>query len=226
MEKAGADEILVKFVSAVLNSVLLLIVVIASLNQLGVNTTSLIAVLGAAGLAVGLALKDSLQNFAAGVMIIIFRPFKIGDFVETAGVDGFVDKISIFSTTLKTMDNREVIIPNGLIYSSAITNFTSQAVRRVDMVFGIAYDDDIRKARAIMAGVIASDDRVVEEPKTVIAVGELADSSVNFFVRPWVKTEDYWDALFDLTEEIKLALDENGITIPFPQMDLHVDNSS
>jgi len=223
LSKAKMDLILINFVSSIVNTVLLLFIVVAALDQLGVDTTSLIALVGAAGLAIGLALQGSLQNFAAGVMLIIFRPFKSGDFIEAGGVTGVVEMINIFSTTLRTGDNREIIIPNGSIYSSAITNYSARETRRIDMVFGIGYDDDIKKAREIMQEILAAEDRVLSEPATLIAVGELADSSVNFVVRPWVKSADYWAVKFDITEKIKLAFDENSISIPYPQMDLHMD---
>lgn len=221
--KAKMDDILVNFVSSIISSLLILFVIVASLDQLGVDTTSFIALVGAAGLAIGLALQSSLQNFAAGVMLIIFRPFKAGDFVEAGGTSGVVEDISIFSTKLKTGDNREVIIPNGSIYGGTITNYSAKATRRVDMVFGIGYDDDIRLAKEIINKVIGADERILKEPETLIAVSELADSSVNFAVRPWVKSADYWGVKFDLTENIKLAFDEKGISIPYPQMDLHVN---
>jgi len=220
--KAGMDPMLVKFVHSILNALLLLFIIIASLDQLGVDTTSFIALIGAAGLAVGLALQGSLQNFAAGVLLIVFRPFKVGDFVDAAGVAGTIETIGIFTTTMKTGDNREIIIPNGAIYNGTITNFSARDTRRIDMVFGIGYDDDIRKAKEIIQSIIDADDRILKEPAVLIAVGELADSSVNFNVRPWVNSGDYWAVLFDLNEKIKLAFDDNGISIPYPQMDLHI----
>ena len=219
---AKMDDILIDFVSSILHSAILLFVIIASLNQLGVDTTSLIALLGAAGLAVGLALQGSLQNFASGVMLVVFRPFKAGDFVEAGGVSGLVSKISIFSTEMKTLDNREIIVPNGKIYGDTITNFSSQDTRRVDMVFGIGYGDDLRKARDILRQLVNEDERILKDPETQIAVSELADSSVNFVVRPWVKSADYWTVKFDMNERVKLAFDENDISIPYPQMDVHV----
>lgn len=223
---AKMDHILVNFLSAIVSTILLLFVVIASLDQLGVNTTSLIALIGAAGLAIGLALQGSLQNFASGVMLVVFRPFNDGDFIDAGGVMGVVEHIGIFSTTLRTGDNKQVIMPNGAIYGGPITNYSAKATRRVDMVFGIGYDDDIRKARDIMKGIIDADERILKEPETLIAVAELADSSVNFNVRPWVKSEDYWPVLFDLNEKIKLAFDDNGITIPYPQMDVHTNTTT
>ncbi|MES9958987.1 MAG: mechanosensitive ion channel domain-containing protein [Sedimenticola sp.] len=225
LAKAGMDDILVNFVTSIANAILLLFIIIAALDQLGVDTTSLIALLGAAGLAVGLALQNSLQNFAAGVMLIIFRPFKTGDFVEAGGTMGVVESISIFSTIMRTGDNREVIVPNGSIYNGTITNYSARETRRIDMVFGIGYDDDIKKAKEIMEGIIKADERVLADPEPLIAVAELADSSVNFNVRPWVKSGDYWAVKFDLTEKIKIAFDENGVSIPYPQMDLHIDKS-
>jgi small conductance mechanosensitive channel len=224
LAKAKMDEILINFVSSILNTVLLLFIIIAALNQLGVDTTSLIALLGAAGLAVGLALQGSLQNFAAGVMLIIFRPFKAGDFVDAGGTSGVVENINIFSSVFRTPDNREVIVPNGSIYGGTITNFSARDTRRIDMVFGIGYGDDIRKAKEVLQKILDKDDRVLKEPAPMIAVGELADSSVNFNVRPWVKSGDYWDVKFDLTEEVKLTFDAQGISIPYPQMDVHTDN--
>jgi small conductance mechanosensitive channel len=215
LSRTKLDTILVEFIQSLVNALLLVFVVVAALDQLGVNTNSVIAVLGAAGLAIGLALQGSLQNFAAGFMLLIFRPFKGGDFVEAAGVSGNIEKIGIFSTTLRTGDNKEVIIPNGAIYSSNIVNYSKRATRRIDMVFNIGYGDDIRLARDVISNIIKADPRVLPEPETLIAVGELGASTVNFFVRPWVKTEDYWSVKFALTEKIKIAFDENGISIPF-----------
>ena len=225
LEKSKMDAILINFVTSIISTLLLLFVVIAALDQLGVNTTSLIAVLGAAGLAVGLALQGSLQNFAAGVMLIVFRPFKTGDFVEAGGTMGVIESISIFTTIMRTGDNREVIVPNGAIFNGTITNYSARATRRIDMVFGIGYGDDIKKAKEVMEQVVLADERVLKEPAPLIAVAELGDSSVNFNVRPWVNTGDYWNVRFDLTEKIKLAFDENGISIPFPQMDVHMIKS-
>ena len=223
MTKGGMDSLLINFICSIFKWVLMLFVIIASLEQLGVDTTSLVALLGAAGIAVGLALKDSLQNFASGVMLIVFRPFKEGDFIDAGGVTGVVEHIGIFTTNMKTPDNKEVIVPNGQVYSSSITNFSAKATRRVDMVFGIAYDADIRKAKTILLDIITQDERVLQDPAPVVAVSELADSSVNFVVRPWVKSADYWGVLWDTTEKVKYAFDEAGIGIPFPQMELHVN---
>jgi len=223
MRKREADEILVGFITSILRWVLLLFVVIAALSQLGIDTTSLVALLGAAGLAIGLSLQNSLSNFASGVMLIIFRPFSKVNFVEAGGTTGVVEKISIFTTTLTTPDNKEVIIPNGAIISNNITNFSARPIRRVDMVFSISYDDDIRRARAILEEIIAADERVLAEPAPVIALGELASSSVNFLVRPWVNSADYWALVWDTNEAVKLRFDEAGITIPYPQMDVHLN---
>jgi small conductance mechanosensitive channel len=223
--RSKMDVILVNFVVPILHALLLLFIVVAALDQLGVDTTSLIALLAAAGLAVGLAMKDSLQNFAAGVMLIIFRPFTAGDFVEAGGTAGVVETISIFSTIMRTGDNREVIVPNGAIYNGTITNYSARETRRIDMVFGIGYDDDIRKVKQLLGDILAADERVLKEPAAQVVVGELANSSVNFHVRPWVKSGDYWDVRFDLTERIKLAFDDNGISIPYPQMDVHLNKT-
>ena len=223
MRNSEMDEMLVRFLSSILRWVLLLFVVIAALSQLGIDTTSLIALLGAAGLAIGLSLQSSLSNFAAGVMIIVFRPFSKGDFVEIAGAMGVVDNINIFTTTMTTPDNKEIIVPNGSVLANNITNFSARDTRRVDMVFGISYDDDLRKAKQILQDIISADDRVLADPAPVIALGELADSSVNFIVRPWVNAEDYWSLLWDTTETVKLKFDEAGISIPYPQMDVHMN---
>ena len=225
MAKAHMDNILVNFIGSIIKSVLLLFVVIAALDQLGINTTSLIALIGAAGLAIGLALQGSLQNLASGVMLIVFRPFKDGDFVEAGGTMGVVEQIGIFTTMMRTGDNKEVIVPNGQIFGGIITNYSKRETRRVDMVFGISYDDDIRKAKDIITGIIDADERILKDPAPLVALAELADSSVNFNVRPWVKSSDYWPVYFDLNEKIKLAFDDNGITIPYPQMDLHLNKA-
>ena len=226
LTKSKMDDILIGFVTSITKSILLLFVVIAALNQLGIDTTSLIALLGAAGLAVGLALQNSLQNFAAGVMLIVFRPFKAGDFVELAGVAGVVENIGIFSSVLRTGDNRELIIPNGVIYGGIITNYSTRSTRRIDMVFGVDYSDDLKKAKEILRGIVLADDRVLSEPEPVIAVSELADFSVNFIVRPWVKNADYWPVLWDVTEKVKLEFDAQGLSIPYPQMDIHIPRNA
>ena len=226
MTKAKVDTILINFIASIVKTILLLFVVIASLNQLGVNTTSLIALIGAAGLAIGLALQGTLQNLASGVMLIIFRPFDAGHFVEAAGVAGVIEEIGIFTTTMRTGDNREVIIPNGEIFGGTITNYSKRSTRRVDMVFGIGYDDDIKKAKDIMNRILAEDERILKDPEPLVAVAELADSSVNFNVRPWCATAEYWNVYFDTHEKIKLAFDAEGISIPYPQMDVHQDKAA
>ncbi|MGB0662441.1 MAG: mechanosensitive ion channel family protein [Pontibacterium sp.] len=222
MRRMKVDDMLVAFVGSIANALLLLVVIVASLDHLGVDTTSLIAIVGAAGLAVGLALQDSLKNFAAGVLLIIFRPFREGDFVEAGGVAGVAEHISIFNTIMRTGDNREVIVPNGKIYSDVITNFSRRETRRVDLVFGIGYGDDLKKAKAVLQDIVEKDERVLKEPAPVVAVSALADSSVNFIVRPWTKTSDYWPVYWSITEQVKLRFDEEGISIPFPQMDVHL----
>ena len=222
MEKSNVDETLVKFLSNVTYVALLTFVILAVLGQLGIQTTSFIAVLGAAGLAIGLALQGSLSNFAAGFLLILFRPFKRGDFIEGAGVAGTVEEIQIFTTQVKTADNKTVIIPNSNLTGDNIVNWTAKGTRRVDMVFGIGYDDDIDKAKQIMADILAKDDRVLKDPAPTIAVSELADSSVNFVVRPWSKVEDYWGIYFATTENVKKEFDAAGISIPYPQRDIHV----
>ncbi|NOQ89764.1 MAG: mechanosensitive ion channel, partial [Gammaproteobacteria bacterium] len=210
MSKAKVDNILINFIGSIINTILLLFVVIAALDQLGVETTSLIALIGAAGLAVGLALQGTLQNLASGVMLIIFRPFNDGDFVEAAGVSGVVEEIGIFTTTMRSGDNREIIIPNGEIFGGTITNYSKRATRRVDMVFGIGYDDDIKKAKEIISRILDEDERVLKDPAPLVAVAELADSSVNFNVRPCCNTDEYWNVYFDTHEKIKLTFDAEG----------------
>lgn len=222
MTKSSVDHTLVAFVGHLTYIALLVFVIIAALGQLGIQTTSFIAVLGAAGLAVGLALQGSLSNFAAGVLMIIFRPFKVGDFIEGAGVAGTVEEIQIFTTQLKTPDNKTIIIPNAKITGDNITNYSTKGTRRVDLVFGIGYNDDIDKAKKIIADVITKDERILKDPAPSIAVAELADSSVNFVVRPWVNAADYWNVHCDTTENIKKHFDAEGISIPFPQRDIHV----
>jgi small conductance mechanosensitive channel len=222
LHKNNIDETLINFLENIVYYTLLVVVVIAALGQLGINTTSFLTIVGAAGLAIGLALKDSLANFASGVMLILFRPFRVGDVVNAGGAIGKVDGITIFNTILNTPDNQRVIVPNSAITSGVITNITANPTRRVDLVMGIGYDDDIKKAKEIMEQIIKDDDRILSDPAPTIAVSELADSSVNFVVRPWVKTDDYWNVYFDLTEKIKTTFDKEGITIPYPQQDVHM----
>lgn len=226
MRKGDVDETLLKFVGNIAYIVLLLFVVLAALNQLGIQTTSFIAVLGAAGLAIGLALQGSLSNFAAGFLMIIFRPIRVGDYIEGAGTAGTVEEIQIFTTTLITPDNKTVIIPNASLTSDNIVNWTAKGTRRVDLVMGIGYEDDIDKARQIIADVLSKDERILKDPAPQISVVELADSSVNFVVRPWAKASDYWSVYMASTESIKKAFDAYGINIPYPQRDIHVYNHS
>jgi small conductance mechanosensitive channel len=226
MEAQQVDKTLVSFASNLISMVLLTFVIIAAVSQLGIQTASFIAVLGAAGLAVGLALQGSLSNFAAGVLIVFFRPYKVGDFVEAAGVAGSVMEVQILTTVLKTGDNKRVIVPNAQIMGSIITNYSANDTRRIDMVIGVSYDDDLDKVRCTLEEIIAAEDRVLDEPACTIAVSALADSSVNFVVRPWVATSEYWNVLFDLTETVKKRFDKEGITFPFPQQDVHLYKES
>lgn len=222
MELRKMDPVLRGFLSAILGTVFTFVIVLIAVEQLGINTTSLLALLGAAGLAVGLALKDSLSNFAAGVMLILFKPFKIGDFVEAGGISGIVEKIEVFNTIFRSGDNKEIIVPNAQIYGNTITNYSAKPTRRIDMIIGISYDDDMRKARDLIIETINADERVLKDPEPVVAVHELADSSVNFVVRPWVATGDYWPTRWALTQAIKENFDANNITIPYPQRDVYV----
>jgi small conductance mechanosensitive channel len=226
MIRAKVDATVVGFAGNLLYAALLTLVVITALGKLGVPTGSFIAVVGAAGLAVGFALQGSLANFAAGVLLIIFRPFKVGDFVEAAGVSGVVEDVQVFATALKSPDNKRIIVPNSAITGSNITNYSAKETRRVDLVFGIGYGDDIKKAKDILEDLLAQDDRVLKDPAPTVAVLELADSSVNIVARPWVKTADYWSVHFDTTEAVKLAFDKEGITIPFPQQDVHMHQAA
>lgn len=222
LDKTKIDKTLASFLFHVCHSALIIFVIMAALARAGIETTAFVTVLGAAGLAVGFALQGSLSNFAAGILLIIYRPFKVGDFVELGGKLGTVVDLHIFTTTINSPDNLKIIIPNAQATSGNITNYTANGTRRVDMVFGISYGDDIKKAQQVMCKVLAADSRVLAEPASVVAVKELGESSVNFVVRPWVKTADYWNVYFDTTENIKLALDANDITIPFPQRDVHL----
>lgn len=222
MAKGGTDETIIGFVSSLAYIAMMAFVVLAALGQLGIETTSFIAILGAAGLAIGLALQGSLSNFAAGFLMIIFRPFKAGDFIEGAGVSGVVEKIEMFTTTMRTGDNKTIIIPNASLANGNIINYSAKETRRVDLTVGAAYDADIKKVREVLKGIIAADERVLADPEPMIAVGELGDSSVNFVVRVWVKSGDYWGVFFDMTEAVKLRFDEEGIGIPYPTRDVHL----
>lgn len=222
LARAKVDNTLISFLANITYIGLMVLVVIAAIGKLGVNTTSFAAVLAVAGLAIGFALQGSLANFAAGVMLIIFRPFKVGDYVEAAGVSGVVEEIQVFATMLRTPDNKQVVVGNAAVTGDSITNYSAKETRRVDLVFGIGYDDDIKQAKGIIEGILAEDDRVLQDPGPTIGLLELGDNSVNLAVRPWVRTADYWAVYFDLNERIKLAFDAGGISIPFPQRDLHV----
>jgi small conductance mechanosensitive channel len=222
MNKADVDRIIITFTSNIAYFAVLAFVVVAALGQLGIQTTSFIAILGAAGLAIGMSLKDSLGNFASGFLMIIFRPFKIGDVIEAAGVTGKVDSMQMFTTTLITGDNKIIIVPNGKIGNDKIINYSAQPTRRVDLTVGVAYDADLKHVRQVLEGIIEKDDRVLKEPSHLVAVSELADNSVNFVVRLWVNSADYWDVFFDTNEAVKQRFDEEGIGIPFPQRDVHL----
>jgi small conductance mechanosensitive channel len=226
MIKANVEKTLAKFFRSICYFLILAFVIVAAIDKIGVQTTSLVALIGAAGLAIGFALQGSLSNFAAGVMILVFKPFKAGDFVEVAGTLGSVQEVRIFNTILNHPDNRRIIIPNAQVTADKITNFTAIDKRRVDMTFGISYDDDVRKAKDILMGLLTSDPRVLKDPAPVVAVAELGDSSVNLVVRPWTKPSEYWDVFFDTTEKGKLELEKAGITIPFPQRDVHMYEKS
>ena len=223
--KVGVEETLARFLANLIYIALIALVILTALSTLGVNTTNFLAIVGAAGLAVGLALKDSLSNFAAGVMLVFFRPFKVGDFIEGAGISGTVDSIRIFSTVLKTPDNRIITVPNALIYGTTITNFTAASTRRVDLSIGISYDDDIGRAKALIQGVIAEDSRILADPPSQLLLMELGASSVDIAVRVWVATSDYWNVRSDLLESIKRTLEGAGLSIPYPQRDIHIVSS-
>jgi len=222
LEKGTGDPMLTRFIGNLVYFGLLTFVILAAVAQVGVQTTSFIAVLGAAGFAVGLALQGSLGNFAAGVLLLTFRPFRTGDFIEGAGIAGIVEEVQIFTTKLRTGDNKTIIIPNGQLTSGTITNYSAKDERRVDLVYGVGYGDDLDKVKAVIAEELDKDERILKEPAPVIGVLALADSSVNFAVRPWVKSADYWPVLFDLNERIKKRFDAEGISIPFPQRDVHI----
>lgn len=222
LNRRGVDPALELFVSNLAFYALMAFVIIAALAQLGIQTASFIAIVGAAGLAIGLAMQGALGNFAAGFLILLFRPFKIGDYIEAAGTAGTVEKILIFNTELKTPDNKQVIIPNGQVTGGVITNYSTKDTRRVDLVIGISYRDDIDKAKQVLRDLVVSDERVLEDPPLNIAVTRLGDSSIDLIVRPWVQRDDYWGVYWDMTEAIKKRLDQEGISIPFPQRDVHL----
>lgn len=219
------DKAVVDFIHALVRYLLFIIVLIAALGRVGVQTASVVAVIGAAGLAIGLALQGSLSNFAAGVLIVAFRPFKTGDYVEIGGVAGSVDSIQIFQTILTTPDNKMVVVPNGSVIGGAIVNYSRHDTRRIDHVIGVSYNADLQKTKQVILSVLEADDRILTSPGIQIGVSALADSSVNFVVRPWCKTTDYWNVYFDSLQGIKEALDKEGIEIPFPQMDVHLNKA-
>ncbi len=222
MRKAKVDVSLRRFLQNLITISLKVLVIISVASMLGIATTSFIAILGAAGLAVGMALQGSLANLAGGVLIIFFKPFKVGDYIEAQGHSGDVESIQIFATVLKTKDNKRIIIPNGDLSNGSITNYTDQKTRRVDMTFGIGYDDDLKKAKEILYKIMKDDKRILSHPEPFVGLAELADSSVNFTVRPWTNTEDYWDVYFEMNEKVKEAFDKEGISIPYPQRDVHL----
>lgn len=222
MKSSKVDPTLISFVSSLVHLALQVFIIIAALDRLGVKTTSFIAILGAAGLAIGLALQGSLSNFAAGVLMIIFKPFKVGEVIDAGGVVGTVREIGIFTTVIDTLDNRKTIVPNAKLTSDNITNYTANNTRRVDLVAGISYEDDIDKARTAIQAVLSEVPGILESPKPDIFVSEMADSSVNFAVRPWCRPSDYWKVYFGVTEAIKKRFDAEDITIPFPQRDVHL----
>jgi small conductance mechanosensitive channel len=222
MTRAHVDQILVTFVQHMSYFGLLAFVIIAALDRVGIKLTAAIAVLGAAALAVAFALQGSLSNFAAGILMVIFKPFKVGDFVSVGGVQGTVQEIQILNTVLNSADNVHIIVPNAQVTGGTIQNFTANNTRRVDLTIGVSYDDDLKKAKQVIESVLGADSRILKTPAPVVAVSELGNSSVNFVVRPWVKPADYWDVYFDLMLKLKNALEANGLTIPFPQYDLNI----
>lgn len=222
MQRAKVEPLLVKFLGNIAYALLLTFVVLAAISRVGIQTASLIAVIGAAGLAVGLALQGSLANFAAGVMVILFRPYRIGDYVEAGGVAGVIEDVQIFTTELRTGDNRKILVPNGQMMSGAITNASAHPTRRVDLAVGVGYETDIDTVRRVLEGVVADDPRVLADPAPNIRMSAMGDSSITWIVRPWVKAGDYWDVHWEMTEAIKRRFDAEGISIPFPQRDVHV----
>lgn len=222
MTKGSVDETLVRFTCNMAYIALMTFVILASLQKISVQTTSFIAIIGAAGLAVGLALQGSLSNFASGVLMNVFKPFKVGGFVQAGGNTGIVEEIGIFTTSLKTPDNKAIIVPNSKITDDTITNFSAKPQRGVDLVIGVSYSDDLKKVRSVLEGILNANEQVLKDPEYTIGVLELGDSSVNFAVRPRVNSDDYWPVLFDLTETIKVRFDAEKISIPFPQRDLHI----
>jgi len=223
MRMKQVDPTLVGFIGSIVYAAIIAFVVIAALSKLGIQTASFVAILGAAGLAIGLALQGSLSNFSAGVLMIIFKPFKGGDYVSAGGCDGFIEEIGIFTTSILTIDNKLVIVPNSKIMGDTITNYSAMETRRVDIVAGVSYDDDVDSVKDILLKILAEDERVLKDPPPFVGLLEMADSSVNFTVRGWVKTENYWNVFFDTNERIKKTFDAENISIPYPQLDVHMD---
>ena len=226
MTRSGLDSMLVSFLRNIVYTAAMVFVFLAVLGKLGIQTTSFIAVLGAAGLAIGLALQGSLSNFASGVMLVLFRPFKVGDYIEAGGTSGTVEEMLIFSTKMKTPDNKAVFVPNGSITGGTIVNYSAKDTRRVDLVFGVSYEDDISKVKQIIEEVLNADDRILKDPSPTVGLAELGESSVNFVVRPWVSAADYWGVRFSLNEAMKLRFDQEGVSIPYPQRDVHFHEKS
>lgn len=226
MTRSALDASLKPFLKGLVNILLKIMLGISALSMLGIEMTSFVAILGAAGLAVGLALSGTLQNFAGGVMILIFKPYQVGDFVEAQGYKGTVSAIGIFTTTLKTVDNKTIIIPNGALSNSSITNYSTEDLRRVDWTFGIGYGDNVDKAREVLQRLCNEDNLILKDPTVLIAVSELGDSSVNFTVRAWVNSSDYWDVFFRMNEKVYKTFGKEGLNIPYPQMDVHMHQQS
>ena len=226
LRKRSVDEVLVNFLGTITFTLVMVIAVVAAFDTLGIPATSFMAIIGAAGLAIGLALKDSLSNFASGVMLVLFRPFTKGDFIEAGGITGTVDEIRLVATTLTTPDNKLITVPNSMMYTNAIINFSAKATRRLDMVFGVGYDDDLKVAADVLKKTCADHPKVLGEPATNVFISNLGDSSVDFGVRPWVKSEDYWGVRAEILETAKVALEAAGCNIPYPQTDVHLHQIS
>ena len=222
MAKAKLDATLEKFLANIIHTLFLILVAVAAIHRLGIDTTSLAAILAAGGLAAGFALQSSLANFASGVMLILFKPFGVGDYVEAGGTAGTVEEIHIFSTKMRTGDNVQIIVPNGRITTDTITNYSAKSTRRINLVVGCGYGDDLKKVKAFLVDLLTADERILEDPEPFVAVSELGDSSINFVVRPWVASGDYWAVRYELNEKIKLGFDENGFNIPYPTQDIHI----
>lgn len=224
MGKRLIEKAIITFTASMVNVVLWVFVILAALSQLGVETTSFIAVIGAAGLAVGFAMQGTLANFAAGLLIILFKPFRVGDVVEAGGIIGSVNSINMFNTIFKSFDNKTIIVPNSSLMNGVVTNYTTEGIRRVDLKFGVDYESDIKKVKKIIKGIVDKHELVHKEPEPFIRLGEMGDSSLNFNIRIWANTENYWTVYFDITEQVKEEFDKNQINIPFPQMDVHIKN--